>query len=97
VGVGAILNEVGDAFVDVDVVGCELGGRQFCGGQRVSIVTVSACMVMMLLYLGVRPRLRAGGSRQRAIVSRRACTSLSVAACTRHADADEHDGVATST
>ena len=31
--IGSILDEVGDAFVDFDVVGCELGGRQFCGGR----------------------------------------------------------------
>ena len=32
VGIGAILDEFGDAFVDLDVVGSKLGGRQFCGG-----------------------------------------------------------------
>ena len=32
VGIGAILDKFGDAFVDLDVVGSELSGRQFCGG-----------------------------------------------------------------
>jgi hypothetical protein len=32
VGIGAILDEFGDAFVDFDVVGCKLSGGQFCGG-----------------------------------------------------------------
>jgi hypothetical protein len=32
VGVGTILDEFGDAFVDLDIVGSKLSGRQFCGG-----------------------------------------------------------------
>lgn len=32
--IGSILDEFGDAFVDLDVVGGELRGRQFCGGRR---------------------------------------------------------------
>lgn len=32
VGIGAILDEFGNAFVDLDVVGSKLSGRQFCGG-----------------------------------------------------------------
>lgn len=32
VGIGAILDELGDAFVDLDIVGSKLSGRQFCGG-----------------------------------------------------------------
>lgn len=31
--ISAILDEFGDAFVDLDVVGGELCGRQFCGGR----------------------------------------------------------------
>lgn len=31
--ISAILDEFGDAFVDLDVVGGELRGRQFCGGR----------------------------------------------------------------
>lgn len=32
VGIGAILDEFGNAFVDLDIVGSKLSGRQFCGG-----------------------------------------------------------------
>jgi hypothetical protein len=41
VGIGTILDEFGDAFVDFDVVGCKLGGRQFCGGRGLAGVLQS--------------------------------------------------------